>query len=344
MKAKLISFVIAQAPGFGKRGIKEVQTQTIESAPHYFEASVPRQFLVSEEKIIIGNREGTLALKMYKPDILLAEARFEFPDILSDNALEFKDLVIDECYALLNKKGAKNVENLSEEYSVGLISNYEGEPEQFLIHRQNIVSFLKSEKLALDIPEIEYTLKSQIKYAKNDLVIVDWDGAFIFDTEGDFESNLELLELANLQLLKYRILDKWLDARLQRLIELIAGAPPKTRFLFKAKDINKALKDTMLVRVQSISEFQTLDMEIKLIGDWYSARLFDLNARKFKLETWHSGIKEKIDAVEDVYEVASENFTVTWEHRSRIIEMIGWYVLLVGWMVLLILDIYFYKN
>ena len=266
------------------------------------------------------------------------------PRSLSDNALEFKDLVIDECYALLNKKGAKNVENLSEEYSVGLISNYEGEPEQFLIHRQNIVSFLKSEKLALDIPEIEYTLKSQIKYAKNDLVIVDWDGAFIFDTEGDFESNLELLELANLQLLKYRILDKWLDARLQRLIELIAGAPPKTRFLFKAKDINKALKDTMLVRVQSISEFQTLDMEIKLIGDWYSARLFDLIARKFKLETWHSGIKEKIDAVEDVYEVASENFTVTWEHRSRIIEMIGWYVLLVGWMVLLILDIYFYKN
>lgn len=344
MKSKLISFVVAQAPGFGKRGIKEVQTAPIESAPHYFEASVPRQFLVSREKVNIREREGEIFLKLYKPDILLAEARFDFPDVFSDDVLHFKDEVIDACYALLKKKGAKDVENFSEEYSVAVVSQYEGEPEQFFDHQENIASFLKSEKLMLDIPEIEYTLKSQLKYAKNDLVIVDWDGAFVFDTEGDFESNLELFELANLQLLQYRIMDAQLDLRLHRVTALLENAPPLTKRLFRPREISEVFKETILVRSQSISDFHTLDREIKLIGDWYSARLYDLIAKKFKLEIWHTEIKEKIESVEKVYSVASENFTISWERRGHVIEMIGWYVLLIGWLVLLVLDIYFYKH
>lgn len=344
MKSKLISFVVAQAPGFGKKGMKEVQTSVVESAPHYFEASVPRQFLVSREKVKIREREGEIFLKLYKPDILLAEARFDFPDVFSDDVLHFKDEVIDVCYALLKKKGVKDVENFSEEYSVAVVSQYEGEPEQFFTHQEKIASFLKSEKLMLDLPEIEYTLKSQLKYAKNDLVIVDWDGAFIFDTEGDFESNLELFELANLQLLQYRILDAQLDERLHRVTALFQNAPSKRMGLFHSREINEVLKETILVRSQSISDFHTLDREIKLIGDWYSARLYDLVAKKFKLETWHNEIKEKIDGVESVYEVASENFTISWDKRARIIEMFGWYVLLIGWLVLLVLDIYFYKH
>jgi hypothetical protein len=343
MRAKLISFVVAQAPGFGKRGIKEVQTPTIESAPHYFEATVPRQFLVAKEKIVVNEVEGQMHLKMYKPDILLAEAHFDLPDVLSDDALDFKKDVLSACRAFLGKKGARNAESLSEEYSVAVVTGYEGEPEQFFEHQGKIASFLKSEKLVLDLPEIEYTLKSQLKYAKNDLVIVDWDGAFIFDTEGDFESSLELFELANLQLLQYRILDEQLDKRLHHVSVLLEQAPKESKSLFRAKDVNQVIKETMLVRSQSLSEFHTLDRDIKLIGDWYSARLYDLVAKKFKLDIWHDEIKEKIDAVENVYSVASENFTMSWERRGRVLEMIGWYVLLFGWLILLIADFYFYK-
>ncbi len=353
MKAKLVSFVIAQATsfakategksGFGKRGIREVQTPPIESAPHYFEATVPRQFLVGKEKIVVGNREGQIHLKLYKPDILLAEVHFDLPDVFSDEALDFKEEAIQACRALLMKKGAKNVESLSEEYSVAVVSGYEGEPEQFFGHQEKIASFLKSEKLALDLPEIEYTLRFQLKYAKNDLVIVDWDGAFIFDTEGDFESSLELFELANLQLLQYRMLDAQLDKRLHHISTLLEQAPKESRSLFRAKDVDQVIKETMLVRSQSLSEFHTLDRDIKLIGDWYSARLYDLVAKKFKLDIWHDEIREKIDAVEKIYSVASENFTMSWERRGRILEMAGWYVLLFGWLILLVLDFYFYK-
>ena len=51
-------------------------------------------------------------------------------------------------------------------------------------------------------------------------------------------------------------------------------------------------------------------------------------------------IKEKLDDLEDIYSVASENFTVSWERRGHTIEMIGWYILLVGWMVFLLKDLF----
>jgi hypothetical protein len=342
MRSTIISFVIAGTPR-PKRSKEVVQSPTVKSAPHYFEATVPQQFIVSQESVTLRDKEGQLLIKTYPPDILIAEIRFELSDIFTEDVLDLKEEAINFCRAALQKKGAKDVEEFSEEYSIYILSGYEGEPEQFLKNKERIAALLKSEKLALDPLEVDYTLSAQIKYAKNDLVIVDWDGAFIFDPEGDIESTVELLELANLQLLRYRLLDRQLDERLERMAKLVAQAPVRTQFLFKAGEISQALKETIIVRSTSISEFQALEREIKLIGDWYSARLYDLVSKKFKLEEWRRAVKDKLEALEDIYSIASENFTISWERRGRLIEMIGWYVLLFGWLVLLILDIYYYK-
>jgi hypothetical protein len=345
MKAALISFVISETVK-PKKGRAEAQSTTAaqKSAPHYFEASVPSQFLISQERVTLLGHEGTFMLKTYRPDMLVAEARFDLDDIFADGILELEIEALKKCHEVLKKQGGKNVEQFSEEYSIYTVSDYEGDPELFLKHGGKIAGLLKSEKMALDEKEIEYTLSTQLKYAQNDLAIIDWDGAFIFDPEGDIEASIELLELANLQLLRYRLLDNELDERLHNVARLIERAPVKTKFLFKASEISQAMKDTMRVRSISISEFQDLEREMKLIGDWYSARLYELTAKKLKIDEWRRGIKEKLDALEDVYAIASQNFTISWEHRGRIIEMIGWYVLLLGWLVLLILDIYFYKK
>ena len=304
----------------------------------------PQQFLISQEKLVVEDREGTIALKTYHPHILLAEASFDIDNIFSEEMILFKDVVLDKCRDFLKGKGVKNVEEFSEEYSVFVVSEYEGNPEQFLKHKSIIAGLLKSEKLALDPTEVDYTLTSQIKYAQNDLVIVDWDGTFIFDKEGDYASTIELLQLANFQLLRYRILDNQIDERLHRVGKLVDESPISKRFLFSKTDVNQALKENILVRSLSISEFQALDRDIKLIGDWYFVRLYDLASKKFKLEEWRKTIKDKLDAIEKIYQVASEKFTISWERRGRMLELLGWYVLLIGWLVLLILDIYFYKK
>ena len=45
------------------------------------------------------------------------------------------------------------------------------------INKSKIVALLKSERIELD-RGVNYTMLAQMKYANNDLVIVDWDGAF----------------------------------------------------------------------------------------------------------------------------------------------------------------------
>ncbi|KKU52690.1 MAG: hypothetical protein UX72_C0003G0071 [Parcubacteria group bacterium GW2011_GWA2_47_10] len=343
MKAKLVSFVISESTRTKKGRIEAVQAPAVKSAPHYFEKTVPQQFIISQEGITVSGHEGTSMLKTYQPDILLVEATFDVSDIFSDDLITFKEEVMNVCREMLKKKGGKDVEEFSEEYSIYAVSNYDGDPEQFLKYKDRIAGLLKSEKLAVDPLEIDYTLSSQLKYAKNDLVVVDWDGAFLFDPDGDFEQTIELFQLANLELLRYRILDKALDDKLRMVAHVIEHAPVQRRFFFTPSEVSQTLRDLIKARATSISEFQALDREIKLIGDWYSARLYDLTAKKFKIEEWRKSVKDKLESIEDVYAIASENFTISWERRGRIIEMVGWYVLLIGWLVLLVLDFYFYK-
>ncbi|MEK7520997.1 MAG: hypothetical protein AAB560_02890 [Patescibacteria group bacterium] len=345
MKARLISFVISEAVK-GQRGKIEAAEQAApaQSAPHYFETTVPRQFILSQEKISFRDRAGESTLKIYHPDVLLAETSFDLDDIFSGEIFALKDDAVAYCREVLKKNGGKDVEEFSEEYSVFVVYGYGGDPRQFFKHKERIAGLLKSERGDLDAGEIDYTFLSQIKYGKNDLVIVDWDGAFVFDPEGDFEPIIELFQLANMQLLRYRVLDKQLDERLRRVAKLIRQSSVKARFLFRSSEITQALKDTMLTRAKSVYEFQALEREIKLIGDWYSARLYDLTAKKFKMEEWRRAVKDKLDAVESVYKIASENFTISWERRGRIVELFGWYVLLFGWLVLLGLEIYFFQK
>lgn len=335
MQSKLISFVICETTRV-KKGKEAAQIQPVKSAPHYFEATVPRQFIVSQDKIMARGLEGALILKNYPPDMLLAEARFDLPDIFKPEVSDFKEEVIAQCREILKKKGGKDVEVFSEEYSVFAVSDYAGDPEQFFVFRSRIASLLKSEKLPLYSGEIDYTLSSQIKYAQNDLVIVDWDGAFIFDPEGDIESTLELFELANLQLLRHRLLDKQLDESLKSVAEIFKRIPERKSVFFGRREVRNALQAVIKIRSTSLFDFESLERDIKLIGDWYSARLFELAAKKFRFEEWHKQIKDKLDTIEDIYSIASERFSLSPER----IELIGWFVLLVGWTIILVFDLY----
>ncbi|MEK7147162.1 MAG: hypothetical protein AAB772_02810, partial [Patescibacteria group bacterium] len=197
---------------------------------------------------------------------------------------------------------------------------------------------LKSEKLELDDKEVEHSLSFQLKYAKDDLAILSWDGAFLFDPNGEFGEAIELLELANYQLLRYRILDRDLDNRLQKISRLIEKGTRKW-FLFKAGEAAQAYREIILARSRSVSEFNALDRAIKLIGEWYSARMYDLAIERFRLDDWRSLVKDKLESLEDVYSIIFENFSLSRRRLFDIIQLIGWFILMLGWFVLFFLEL-----
>lgn len=289
----------------------------------------------------MSGKEVVFSLRGYPPDILLIQATIDVNDIFSEEILDLEDSIYAECYRLLKKRGGS--EEFSETYSVFQVSDYRGDPEQFLKHDRIIGSLLKSERLELDPKEIEYTIAAQIKYVKNDLAIIDWDGAFVFDPEGDIASTIELLTIANLQLLRHRILDRQLDERLERTVKLVKK-PTEGIFMFKNKQVAEDLREIIKNRMTSLSEFQRLERDIKLIGDWYSARFYDLVSKKFKIEEWRKTIKDKLDSLEDVYSIVIENFTVSGKERAEWVQLIAFFILQVGWLVLIILEFFYFTK
>lgn len=333
IKGTLVAFVVGQSQV--QRTAKQTsEFESLRSAPHYFGLVPPQKILGTEEHEIDGQKI-TFTIKTYIPDIIIAEAEIPLENIFDENNLDFKDKIISTCRELLQK--SKIRKDADEEYSVWAVGNYEGSPDTFLVNADKIASFLKSEKLPLDDKEIENTLAISIKYAQNDLAIVDWDGAFIFEPQGQFGPMIELFELANAQLLRYRILDKELDQRMKRVNELLKEREKKGLF-FRSREVKQVIKELITMRSTSILEFESTERDIKLIGDWYSARLYDLVAKKFHFDEWRTHIQVKLDSLEDIYSMASENFNVSVKSRLENVQLVGWLILMIGWFILIIFE------
>jgi len=336
---KLIAFVLAEATNF--KAQKRQSIPQSESAPHYFGDSLPQQVSVGKEKAHVEGLEINFEIRAYLPDVVLVEAQVEIEDVFSEKAFELREKLIKKCHEIAKKRGGNF--NYSEEYAVAVVSGYNGDPDQFFRYSSQIAGFLKSERLPLDEKEIEYTLSTQIKYAKDDLVILDWDGAFIFDPKGEYKSVTELLQVANLQLLRYRILDHDLDARLGKTAKIMRSKLGRLD-IFRNRELKQAFKDVIQIHSISIAEFEAVDRDIKLIGEWYSARLYEMAAKKFKLEPWKQSVKEKLESLEEIYSIVAENFSVSRTHLLEMVQIILFFILQAGWFVLIILEFLYFTR
>ncbi len=246
-------------------GISPEEGREGRSAPHYI-GIIPAQKRIAHLTQIIDGQEVTFYVKGYEPDIIVVEGHLKTEDIFNDSTFDMKEKVLDSSRAILQKYNT--YKNFEEEYGIFCVSNDQGRPEDLLSFGSRIASFLKSERVALDQKEIQQTLESCIKYAKDDLLIVDWDGAFILAPPDYFNEIVELLELGNLQLLKYRILDFELDRRLDKLLKLLRRQQRERFKFFRFREVREIVSEMIHVRSQSIVEFEAIERNIKLIGDW----------------------------------------------------------------------------
>lgn len=333
LPGRLVTFLVGQTD-LNLESTAVFESKTLKHSPAYPDV-IPKQKVIKIEKKSLFGRDGTFLVKAYLPDIVIVEATVEMEDLLSEELENIKKGFLQECRAFLVKYQC--LPHFEEDYSIYCVSNYQGDPERYLtLYGERIAPILKNERIQLDEEEIQNTLRLGLKYAKDDLTLVDWDGAFMFDPHGDFESNIELFEIANVQLLKSRILDKQLDDRLQQTIILLKQTQ---RMLFRSKEIRANLKEIIQIRTQSLLESDAIDHNIKLIGDWYSARLFNQISKKFHLDAWSKSISQKLDVLEDVYTMAAEQFSVSFSTTLEFVLIAGWFVLLVGWFGIFILDL-----
>jgi len=334
VSGKLISFLVMQA-GIDIKGKEMVGAKGLKKVPRYPDI-LPKQKVIKIEKKPVADRDVTFLVKAYLPRVIIVEASVDIDDFFDGRTQTVKGEVLDECHKVISEY--KCDERFEEEYSIHCISNYEGNPEEIIsTYRGHIASMLKNEIAALDDETIKQTLATYLKYAKDDTAFFDWDGAFLFDSRGDFDSEIELLEIANIQLLKLRILDDDLNHRLEKMTQLLHRRHGPV--LFRSREVRRIIGEIIMLRSDSILDSESIEREIKLIGDWYSARLYDIISKKFFLEAWKSRIDKKLSTLADVYSMASDNLSISLSSRLEFAMIVGWLILLVGYFFLFYFEV-----
>ena len=166
-------------------------------------------------------------------------------------------------------------------------------------HRREVAGLL-TETAAEKLSETQVTevLRIQRSFEQTDLVVIDWDAALVVDLTGYVDDVLYALELANLQLEEFRMMDQRLDKYLDRAYEDLER---RGWTLFGAA--NKTLRHLRRFRVDVAKLTDEVTHITKFFGDWHLARVY-LGARdRFYLEQWRASVEQRLAQLDKLYSV-----------------------------------------
>jgi hypothetical protein len=207
------------------------------------------------------------------------------------------------------------VSELSEEYVIFQVDN--AYANWGTDHPDWVAGLVRLDPEPLSEAEIAEANRLSISYTPTDLVTLDWAAGFVADR--DSADTLQVIEFANVQLLEFRHIDDRLDDRLEAAYKLIGTgqrrrwAPPSWRMY------GAAMRNVRELEIEATSLFERADNALKLIGDQYLSRVFELASTRFHLRDWQQSIRRKLDTVGDVYDLLVQQSGVS---RMETLEII----------------------
>jgi hypothetical protein len=183
-------------------------------------------------------------------------------------------------------------------------------------HGTEIAQLLRAEKQPLSRQERDEILRHRLSYLADDLVVPTWNAALVYDTEAGAQAALEILEYANSQLLEFRYYDDLLDTQLGRIYTKLQR--PRWYDAITGRGYIRAAKDlhALFIDVNEITD--RTENALKMVGDIYSARLFNLTAARLGLSRWKESVQEKLKTLDDIYRFAVERVAIS---RGHLLEL-----------------------
>ena len=174
--------------------------------------------------------------------------------------------------------------------------------ELFAEHRSTLAQVLRFETQALSTQQQEEALSQRIEYFQNDLVLIDWNAAVIYDR--DYWDAANVLELLNVELLEARFIDAELD---KRIIEYQEPLRKPTEWPLPFRNpYRKTIHELAELRIESLILAKRVENALKLIGDQYLARIHNAATVRFSLADWEAATSRKLDIIADFYELLTD--------------------------------------
>jgi len=200
---------------------------------------------------------------------------------------------------------------LHEDYFVFHVRDIAGNPsaaELLSAEGGRIAQIVRGENVPLSDGEQQEIMQSKISYYPNDLAVISWNGAFLYDSAAGAETVIQLLEYANSQLLEFRHYDELLTRELKSVYDFMdkgSGIWARWRTARRASRLH-----TVLLDVDELTE--RADNAIKFLSDMFSARLYKVAASKIGVTDYKNLVNQKVHTAEELYRFMVEQF-----HQSR---------------------------
>ena len=160
------------------------------------------------------------------------------------------------------------------------------------------------------------TLRNSFSYGLDDLAIITWDSALIYDATGSADIP-DLLEFANSQLLELRYYDNLLTGEMEKMYNAIEEAEKTAsiRRLGRYRRIMNQLTE-LIADVTEITE--RIDNSLKVTEDVFYARIYGTALSIFRTRAWEESINRKINIITQSYTMLSNRII---NQRSELLEL-----------------------
>jgi hypothetical protein len=182
------------------------------------------------------------------------------------------------------------------------------------LHGLRIAQVVRGDTGQLAESETNDVLQSRISYYANDLAVIGWNAAFLYDTKAGAQTAIQLLEYSNSQLLEFRHYDQFLTEELDRVYKLLDGGTgmfARWRLARTATHLH-----TVLLDVAELTEHA--DNAIKFLSDMFAARLYRLAALKVGVPDYKELVTRKVATAEDLYRFMVDQFN---QSRAFFLEL-----------------------
>jgi hypothetical protein len=180
-----------------------------------------------------------------------------------------------------------------------------------------LATLLLFEDRALVAAEEAEALRVAFSYYADDLVVVQWDGAFIYDRLEGAEATMDILEFSNAQLVEFRTYDARLDEELDAIYALEPGR--STRRFLRGRESSERADRVRYLLVDILELTDRTNNALKIIGDAYYARFYRAVSGRLGLADWQRQIDTKLRSVSEIYRVFQDQAQYA---RSEVLEYI----------------------
>lgn len=183
-------------------------------------------------------------------------------------------------------------------------------------HSWDPAPLLLAEREPLSEQARRETLRNSFSYGKDDLTIITWDSALVYDSTGSNDIP-DLLEFANSQLLELRYYDNLLTGEMGKMYDAIEEAE-KTSSIRRLGRYRRIMNQLMELIVDVTEITERIDNSLKVTEDVFYARIYGTALSIFRTKAWEESINRKISIINQSYTMLSNRIV---NQRSELLEL-----------------------